>query len=230
MTNEYNPEFFEEEEKNAEETGLPAPLDCYLCIKMAKSSFAGSFSFDDIKKLLDEVSLSDERIRSAIDRLDKFGVLDVNIYTPGGRTPEELIHLENTGHMVMKLPRWADIHEMNNKELEKLIFEKIIKIREEIAFEVRKKNFFQEFEGIKKEVEKTKEDILRTKEDMMRNMVGIFAIFISIFSFIIIGSSSAISIQPKGIYDLLKVSGVILIPIVVLLLLTYVLFIHHKST
>jgi len=90
------------------------------------------------------------------------------------------------------------------------------------------KEIKEEVERIGNEISEIETEIERSQEYILRNMVAIFAIFVSIFSFVLVGAKGALSLEIAEFNDLLKIISVILFPIIILLLLTFWLFVKKR--
>lgn len=75
----------------------------------------------------------------------------------------------------------------------------------------------EDLENLRMEIEDAKEKFERSQGDMLRNLVSIFGIFVAIFSFIVIGSTIALSIEPKEVKGVCYILGLVAVILVVLL-------------
>lgn len=116
------------------------------------------------------------------------------------------------GFSRMNVP--ADGEAMSDSDIEKLMYRNMLRARRRIEGWKRIEKTVNRMQEIEK-------DLKRSQEEVLRNMVAIFAIFVSIFSFILVGSASALSVQPKSLFDLFIVVLTIFIPILILLALTH---------
>ena len=116
----------------------------------------------------------------------------------------------------------------NEEEIIDTMFSRMEKAREIIGRWKNMMNAPKEVERIRNEISEMKTEIERSQEYILRNMVAIFAIFVSIFSFVLVGAKGALSIEITEFADLFKIISAMLIPIVLLLLLTFWLFVKKR--
>ena len=214
-------EFDKEDEKIAEQLDLLAQLDYYLLLEIILKFREGKlvFSLEEISDLAHDFSVPQERISSAISRLERKGFIYSRLFKDKGKPSAVLFHPNVGRFSVLGLPPiLGKIEKMDIKRIREIMYEKIREVGRDFEWEIRKKDTLEEIERIKEEMEAMKGKMEESQSNMLRNMIGIFGIFVAIFSFVVIGANTALSIQPVGFFAVGAIVG-ILVTIFILLIL-----------
>ena len=220
---------------------LSAELDYFLLLKVLLNEqlFAG---IEETYGFVKDFPISQGRVIRALNRLVRRHFLSTT--TVSSPEASQSAYVPDSELYVLGLPYdFPDLKRADPEEIRRIIYSKMKDVERDIEWERKKKDTLEEIvrikdeirtaslknEEIKGEIEVMKDKIEKSQIEILRNMIGIFAIFVSIFSFILIGAGGALSIRPETVEEFRNIIIVISLPILVLLLVTYFLFIGRKS-
>ena len=176
-----------EEEEIASEMVLLRPLDVLVIFQMFwMIRLDQSWTFENIRKQLNNYRIFEEEVAEAIYRLKREGML---IEKPKN-------HFDAFNLAVgprIGLP--VDWKELSEEECDNLMHRRMKEARIQIKAWKEVRRAPNEVRKAKKEIESLKSELERFQRDLLGTMITVFAVFVAIFSFIIIGTNTAFKIQ-----------------------------------